>query len=319
MNLWFRREVLVSKKTRSIGKCAVVSIDEDGDLISSTFDLILERQNHLGEIEPPQPCGGLVWYEQTDGPWVRHDVLGPNLGLFYHRVLFTDLDNDGIKDMIAVGENRPAEGASGDIAEAQILKGELPLGTFGAPEKFGNGLGSLPELRDIDGDGDLDILSAEYFAKRGASFVWFERLNEGAPGDVNWRRNVIDKTLGPSIQVSMVDNLFGNGQSIAVGSNHSNTTQDEPEPWESGIYAYIPDVDIQAPWRRVKLSENIVSRPIRNQAAPGIFGWGDVDLDGDIDLVVSGDGDSRLFVLQQTAPAVFKTWVLTRYGSSRWQ
>ena len=184
------------------------------------------------------------------------------------------------------------------------------MGTFGAPEKFGNGLGSLPELRDIDGDGDLDILSAEYFAKRGASFVWFERPNEGAPGDVNWRRNVIDKTLGPSIQVSMVDNLFGNGQSIAVGSNHSNTTQDEPEPWESGIYAYIPDVDIQAPWRRVKLSENIVSRPIRNQAAPGIFGWGDVDLDGDIDLVVSGDGDSRLFVLQQTAPAVFKTWVL---------
>ena len=31
-----------------------------------------------------------------------------------------------------------------------------------------------------------------------------------------------------------------------------------------------------------------------------------MDLDGDIDLVVSGDGDSRLFVLQQTAPAVFE-------------
>ena len=43
----------------------------------------------------------------------------------------------------------------------------------------------------------------------------------------------------------MVDNLFGNGQSIAVGSNHGNTTQDEPEPWESGI-CNIPDVDIQA-------------------------------------------------------------------------
>ena len=56
--------------------------------------------------------------------------------------LFT-IDNDGIKDMIAVGENRPAD-ASGDIAEAQILKGELPLSTFEAPEKFGNGLGSLP-------------------------------------------------------------------------------------------------------------------------------------------------------------------------------
>jgi hypothetical protein len=35
-----------------------------------------------------------------------------------------------------------------------------------------------------------------------------------------------------------------------------------------------------------------------------------VDSDGDIDLAVSGDGDKRAFVLEQTAPGEFTTHVL---------
>ncbi|MFM7489568.1 MAG: FG-GAP repeat domain-containing protein, partial [Actinomycetota bacterium] len=46
------------------------------------------------------------------------------------------------------------------------------------------------------------------------------------------------------------------------------------------------------------------------QAAPGVFGWGDVDADGDVDLAVSGDGDDRLFILEQTGPSAFNTRVL---------
>ena len=89
----------------------VEDIIEDGDLdivIGTGFLTcnFLERQNHLGEIEPPQPCGGLVGTNKRMVLLARR--FGTNLGLFYHRVLFTDLDNDGIKDMIAVGENRPA-------------------------------------------------------------------------------------------------------------------------------------------------------------------------------------------------------------------
>lgn len=33
--------------------------------------------------------------------------------------------------------------------------------------------------------------------------------------------------------------------------------------------------------------------------APGVFGWGDLEGDGDIDLAVSGDGDPRVFLFLQ--------------------
>ena len=42
----------------------------------------------------------------------------------------------------------------------------MPAGSYGEPIAIGQGLGSLPELYDVDGDGDLDLVSAEYFAAK---------------------------------------------------------------------------------------------------------------------------------------------------------
>jgi len=46
------------------------------------------------------------------------------------------------------------------------------------------------------------------------------------------------------------------------------------------------------------------------QAAPGLFGYGDITGNGLTDLVVSGDGDSRVFWYQQTNPGNFVQHVL---------
>jgi hypothetical protein len=56
--------------------------------------------------------------------------------------------------------------------------------------------------------------------------------------------------------------------------------------------------------------ESVPSSMFSVMGAPGIFGWGDVDGDGDIDIAVSGDGDKRVFVLEQVAPGEFATRVL---------
>ena len=89
-----------------------------------------------------------------------------------------------------------------------------------------------------------------------------------------------------------------------VGSNHTNTVSvadDEP----SEIAIYTPTTDPKAPWDKRVISQGIVSRPGTGTAAPGIFGYGDADNDGDIDLIVSGDGDPRIFLFEQTAPGEF--------------
>jgi hypothetical protein len=53
------------------------------------------------------------------------------------------------------------------------------------------------------------------------------------------------------------------------------------------------------------------------QAAPGVFDHGDVDGDGDQDLALSGDGDDRVFWLEQSTPGSFTTHVLaTGFGQA---
>ena len=135
----------------------------------------------------------------------------------------------------------------------------------------------------------------------------------GAPNGV-WERHVIDDQVGPSIQMSFVENLLGDGRLFAIGSNHTNTAKVPADPWESAVYMYEVPADPKDEWKRTKISEHIVSAagvPTSPQAAPGIFGWGDAEMDGDIDIIVSGDGDPNIYLLVQDAGA-FTTWVLDK-------
>ena len=156
-------------------------IDGDGDLdltVGAGFLIceVLGRTNPEGQLLPPGPCGGLFWYEQTASGWIQHDVVAADSDLFYHTGLLADLDNDGIVDMVTVGERMTFDPDNGgvDRAETQWFKGNNSPERFEAiPRIIGPGMGSLPALHDVDSDGDVDILSAEYFAASGpVSFAW---------------------------------------------------------------------------------------------------------------------------------------------------
>ena len=243
--------------------------------------------------------------------------------LFYHHGLITDIDQDGVADMVTVGERRylDANGRPVDEAQAQWFRGTTSVNRFeSTPRAIGPGMGSLASLVDVDEDGDIDILSAEYFADFEAkSFAWYEQTEAPSATNPNgtWTRHVIDDTVGPAIQMTMVPNFFGDGRDVAVGSNHTQTTGDNPQPWESAVYVYSKPEDPTERWTGRKISQNIVSIPRPNQAAPGIFGHGDVDGDGDIDLLVSGDGDTRVFLLLQNDNRTFDTWVFDEDAPSR--
>jgi hypothetical protein len=300
------RQVLVSKLKGIKFPNAASAVDVDGD---KDLDLFLP----YGFLAcAPFNCGGLAWLENTGAAkgWKWHDVVAKGSALFYHHVALVDLDGDKVKDAVTVGESKGLLGPG--KAETRIF-----LGDASAPCRFkkkavvvGPGLGSLPTVLDIDGDGDLDIASAEYFVS-GESAAWYERTGASIGA---WKKHVIASAVGPSIQLSFIKNLHGKGKLVPVLSNHTNTA-DKPADPESGLYLLKIPPDPTKKWVTKKISAGIKSRKsplLGPQAAPGVFSWGDLDGDKDIDLLVSGDGDPDIYWLEQLPGGAFKTHVLAK-------
>ncbi len=282
----------------------VDDIDGDGDA-----DVVVSAGFFVCAFDSAvKACGALTWFEQDAGTWKRHDVVAPGGTSFFHHAVVVDFDGDGLKDLVTASESN---------AKARWFKGDKSPSRFGStPLEIGDGLGSFPTPIDIDHDGDLDVASAEFFVA-GSSFAWFERTAEpsaAAPSGV-WARHVIDDTSGRAIQLSFIPNLYGDGVVRAVGSNHVNPdpTGSNPDTVDPGIFVFDPPASPRDPWKKALLAGGIVARKnVGSQVnlAPGVFGWGDLDGDGDIDFALSGDGDARTFWIEQTSPGSFATHVL---------
>ncbi|MCP4130842.1 MAG: VCBS repeat-containing protein [bacterium] len=292
-------------------KVEVADVDSDGDKD------IFVPSGFLACDANPLSSGkwGLVWFEQTGSNWQRHDIVpyGSKINgsdkLFFHRAELADIDEDGINDLITTGEIKSTGGT--EYAETYWFKGNTSPERFETTPRFiSSGGGSLPDTFDVDNDGDLDIVSAQYFAynEDNASFIWFEQKSLS-----NWEKHIINREdAGPSIQLSLIPDLLGDGTTRLVGANHTNSTSNPSWPHEA-MYLYSIPADTSSYWPGSIISDEFQSRENPSMGvhgAPGIFDWGDVDGDGDIDIAVSGDGDARIFVLEQAAPGEFETKVI---------
>ena len=324
-------EVTIYKRGASLSEWEKIPLVVPGDGIrfpnkpfvhdvtkNGKLDIIIPSGFLVCELLPfGKPCGGLTLFENTGKGFKKHDIVKPGYHLFFHGAQFIDLNGNGIEDLVTVGERKSGPlGRIKDTAITMWFKG-IPEPPYfeSTPRPLADGMGALPSLIDLNNDGKLDIASAEYFYGDAASFAWLEQIapiSETNPNGL-WQRHIIDDQVGPAIQLSFVKDLYGDGKLRAIGSNHTNTQKGKPDPWESAIYVYDIPNDPRKPWKRTKISEGIVSRPgnfFALQAAPGIFGTGDLSGNGLTDILVSGDGDDRVFWLEQTEPGNFSTHVL---------
>lgn len=250
----------------------------------------------------PGKCGGIEWLENTGGGWKRHTVIH-NYERFFHRAVLLDADGDGVEDIVAVGEKKGL--FDNGSSEAYFFKGAGGGSFSEKPAFLAKGLGGIFDVGDIDGDGDEDLASPEYFGRQ-ASFAWLENAGGG-----QWRRHTIDNTSGGGIHLALAPDLYGDGVTRAVAANHTNTADDASAP-ESAVFVFDIKPGAET-WPKAKISEGIKSRKspmVGPQGAPGVFGLGDADGDGDTDIVVHGDGDPRVYLLEQVSSGRFRTAVV---------
>ncbi len=190
------------------------------------------------------------------------------LGTNTNSLTLGDIDGDGDLDLLATNSNIAA-GAS--VVQVRLNNGS---GTFSGTQTVSvEDLASTVRLADVDNDGDLDLLTANYSA-----YTVSVRLNGG---------NGLGTNTG----------VFSGGSSVAVGSR--------PGGLALGDVDGDGDVDL--------LTANLegTTATLRLNAGNGTFGGGqtitvgnnprgvvlgDVDADGDLDLLVPNVDDNTVSV-----------------------
>jgi hypothetical protein len=278
--------------------------------------------------------GSLTWWQNSANgkTWIRHDLI-TNSAAVYHSAVFDDFDGDAIEDIMTVAEAPGLPSSiTDDVIGLQLLRGNGD-GTFQPPVQVAVGGGSLILAYDVNNDGNLDIVSPQYFGPvlaqpfvplaarnaSNASFVWFENDGNG-----NFTRWAIGVNQGPGFCIVPVPNLLGDGVTRWIASNHTNKNITSP-PFSMypapAVFEFTPGADPRALWSVRQLSA-VGDFPVtggQGQAAPGAVAAGHLNDDGRLDIAVSGDGSRAVYWMEQQEDGSFVTQQLpnsTGYGQA---
>jgi FG-GAP-like repeat/Secretion system C-terminal sorting domain len=138
----------------NFGPANIISSLTDG--IESVFAVDLDGDGDMDVLSASQYDDKIAWYENTNG----QGLFGPQMIIntendYPHFVYAVDIDGDGDKDVLSASSH------FGDSVVAWY-ENENGQGSFGARQIIsaeGNGIQQV-YAADLDGDGDLDVVSA---------------------------------------------------------------------------------------------------------------------------------------------------------------
>jgi hypothetical protein len=284
------------KTTEVFGESAKVSWPNESEHFDVDGDGIGDWMIGAGFLL--KPAASIVWMKgAANGTFGRPNFVPiPDKACWYHSTLPVDMDGDGDNDFVTschVGTTQNVAGPSRMEWYENDGKGTFTL------HEIGDGGGAIIHLRDLDEDGDQDIIAPQYFGPE--SIVWFEQTGEKGTA---WKKHLINNTTGAGFIARFAD-MNGDGRIDMVYGNHNNQ-KDAPPKDVMGIYWFeIPGKDEIRTLESWDAGMHTVYEGFdvpgaAGQAgAPGMLNVGDIDGDCDIDITASGDGDRGLYLFVQ--------------------
>jgi hypothetical protein len=252
-----------------------------------------------GFLVPTKSTGSVAIVNLLSDTPAVFDVSPAVSGYFYHMALWRDMNGDGVLDIVSAQATKPIFGSGG----GRLVWLENP-GTAGGPlvntftwalHDLMSGPDVFFRMADLDGDGAEEVVAAEFFS--GRISIW--RRDPGSPANQtsSWSEVVVDTTVGPPFDVSIVD-LNMDGRPELLATNHVNNVK------LSGVFAYeLPDKIVPgATFTRHTLYQGFkVRQSGPNQAAPGsaIPVWPFTNQQNSTrpSILIGGDGAEEAYLL----------------------
>ena len=261
-----------------------MDVDGDGDM-----DIVgaAHHENNVAGRLSSGPLGSVYWAENLDGQgtfsalkviWRFGETLVNGANISSLRA--GDLDNDGAQDILIVREFTDEVlwlrnlGAAGEFGEPQLV----------TDSQFGP---TAAVIGDLDDDGDNDIVA---IAKQDGSLTWYR--NKDADDGFSSPRVIWDR-----------DDWTDFFYDVRVGDVDGDSSLDIVAAGTDGLFVFLNTNG------RGQFGEPIVisDKEVELALVRSSFTLGDVDSDGDFDIIISGqtNGLFQVNVLESLGAGAF--------------
>ncbi|MEC8821742.1 MAG: VCBS repeat-containing protein, partial [Pseudomonadota bacterium] len=168
-------------------------IATSADGARGVFVADMDNDGDLDIVSASYSDDAIAWYENNgaaDPSWTAADIATSADGAY--DVFVADMDNDGDMDIVSASANDDAIAwyENDGAANPSWTAADIVTSADGAADVF---------IRDIDNDGDMDIVSA---SGNDDAISWYE--NDGA-ADPSWTARVIDISADGTASVFVAD------------------------------------------------------------------------------------------------------------------